>query len=181
MSSRVCLTNEGMRATCSPPERRQDPDLASDVPVRNIARVGVIGAGTMGGGIAMNFANVGLPVVLVETTREALDRGLHLMRSNYEASARKGKLSAGQLAHRLALLSGSLQYQDLAGCDLVIEAVFENLALKQDVAARLGAICKPEAIIATNTSTLDVDLIAKASGLASDVRWCAAGTRRLRY
>ena len=84
----------------------------------------------MGGGIAMNSANVGLPVVLVETTRDAL-----------ETSVRKGKLSAGQLAQRLALLSGSLQYRGLASCDLVIEAVFENLSLKQDVAARLGAIC----------------------------------------
>ena len=168
-----CRTSEQARAMrhvfFAQREAAKIPDLASDVPVRNIAQVGVIGAGTMGGGIAMNFANVGLPVVLVETTREALDRGLNLIRSNYEASARKGKLSAEQLAQRLALLSGSLQYQDLAGCDLVIEAVFENLALKQEVAARLGAICKAGAIIATNTSTLDVDLIAKASGRASDV------------
>ena len=168
-----CRTSEQARAMrhvfFAQREAARIPGLSGDVALRPIARVGVLGAGTMGGGIAMNFANVGLPVLLVETTREALDRGLGLIRSNYEATARKGKLSADQVAHRLSLLGGSLRYEDLADCDLVIEAVFENLALKEEVAARLGAICKPGAIIATNTSTLDVDVIAQATGRAADV------------
>jgi 3-hydroxyacyl-CoA dehydrogenase len=123
----------------------------------------------MGGGIAMNFANVGLPVVLVEATAEALARGLGLVRANYEASAAKGRLKPDQLAERLALLEGSTHFDRLADCDLVIEAVFENMALKKDVAARLGQVCKPGAIIATNTSTLDVDAIAEATGRPADV------------
>ena len=145
------------------------PGLAKDVTLRKIASVGVVGAGTMGGGIAMNFANAGIPVVIVEATDEALQRGLGLVRKNYEASAAKGKLSATQLAQRLSLLTGSLDYADLAGCDMVIEAVFENMDLKRQICARLGQVCKPGAIIATNTSTLDVDELAAATGRPADV------------
>ncbi len=145
------------------------PGLAKDVALRKIASVGVVGAGTMGGGIAMNFANAGIPVVIVEASDEALQRGLALVRKNYEASAAKGKLSAEQLAQRLSMLTGSLDYADLAGCDLVIEAVFENMDLKRQICARLGQICKAGAIIATNTSTLDVDELAAATGRPMDV------------
>lgn len=145
------------------------PGLPKDLGLREIRRVGVVGAGTMGGGIAMNFANAGIPVVLIETSDEALQRGLGLVRKNYEASAAKGKLSASQLSERMGLLSGSLDYAALADCELVIEAVFENLALKKEVCARLGAVCKPGAIIASNTSTLDVDELAEATGRPGDV------------
>jgi 3-hydroxyacyl-CoA dehydrogenase len=145
------------------------PGLGKNVALRTIASVGVVGAGTMGGGIAMNFANAGIPVVIVEATQEALQRGLGLVRKNYEASAAKGKLSAQQLAQRLALLTGSLDYAALAGCDMVIEAVFENMDLKRQICARLGQICKAGAIIATNTSTLDVDELANATGRPADV------------
>ncbi len=145
------------------------PGLPKTVALRPVKSIGILGAGTMGGGIAMNFANVGLPVVLVETTQAALDRGLGLIRANYEASAAKGRMTAEQVTARMALLTGSLADSALAECDLVIEAVFENLALKKQVCARLGAVCKPGAIIATNTSTLDVDVLAAATGRPADV------------
>ena len=145
------------------------PGLPKDVLLRRVSSVGVVGAGTMGGGIAMNFANAGIPVVIVEASDEALQRGLGLVRKNYEASAAKGKLSAQQVAQRMDLLKGSLDYAALSGCDLVIEAVFENMELKKQICARLGQVCKPGAIIATNTSTLDVDVLAEASGRPTDV------------
>jgi len=145
------------------------PRLSTDTPLRLIKAVGVVGAGTMGAGIAMTFANAGLPVTLVEATQEALDRGLGIIRGNYEATAAKGKLSAAQVSERLGLIQPTLRYEDLAPCDLVIEAVFEDLALKQKIAARLGEACKPGAIIASNTSTLDVDQIAQATGRPADV------------
>jgi 3-hydroxyacyl-CoA dehydrogenase len=145
------------------------PGLPKDVVLKKIASVGVVGAGTMGGGIAMNFANAGIPVVIVEATDEALQRGLGLVRKNYDASAAKGKLSAQQVAQRVGLLQGSLDYAALAECDLVIEAVFENMQLKKQICARLGQVCKPGATIATNTSTLDVDILAEATGRPADV------------
>ncbi|WP_439360376.1 3-hydroxyacyl-CoA dehydrogenase NAD-binding domain-containing protein [Bradyrhizobium sp. DASA03007] len=145
------------------------PGLAREARGREVHSVGIVGAGTMGGGIAMNFANVGIPVVLVETTDEALQRGLSVVRNNYEASANKGKLSTEQVEKRMALLNGSLDYLSLASCDLVIETVFENLNIKKDVCARLGQVCKAGAIIATNTSTLDLDLLAEATGRPADV------------
>lgn len=145
------------------------PSLSKNVVLRKISSVGVVGAGTMGGGIAMNFANAGIPVVIVEASEEALQRGLGLVRKNYEASAAKGKLSAQQLNQRLSLLKGSLDYAALADCDMVIEAVFENLELKRQICARLGQVCKPGAIIATNTSTLDVNVLADATGRPTDV------------
>jgi len=145
------------------------PGLAAETPLREVESVGVVGAGTMGGGIAMTFANAGYPVTLVEATQEALDRGFGIVRNNYEATAAKGKLTTEQVAQRLASIRPTLRYEDLADCDLVIEAVFEDMALKQAIAARLGAVCKPGAIIATNTSTLDVDQIADATGRPADV------------
>ncbi|MDM0018231.1 3-hydroxyacyl-CoA dehydrogenase NAD-binding domain-containing protein [Variovorax saccharolyticus] len=145
------------------------PGLPRDTTLRPVRSVGVLGAGTMGGGIAMNFANAGIPTVLVETSQAALDRGLGIIRANYEASAAKGRLTAEQVEARMALLRGSLDDAALADCDLVIEAVFENMELKKQVCARLGAVCKPGAIIATNTSTLDVDVLAEATGRPADV------------
>ncbi len=150
-------------------EAAKIPGLASTMALRPVNRVGIVGAGTMGGGIAMNFANAGVPVVLVEAADEALQRGLGLVRKNYDASAAKGKLTAGQVEQRMGLLTGSLDYAALADCDLVIEAVFENLELKKQVCAKLGAVAKPGAIIATNTSTLDVNLLAQATGRPADV------------
>ncbi|MCX7252016.1 MAG: 3-hydroxyacyl-CoA dehydrogenase NAD-binding domain-containing protein [Burkholderiales bacterium] len=150
-------------------EASKIPGLARETTLRPIRKVGIVGAGTMGGGIAMNFANAGIPTVLVEVNAEALQRGLDLVRKNYEASAAKGWLTAGQVSQRMGLLQGALDYAALADCDLVIEAVFENLALKQEVCAKLGAVARPGAIIATNTSTLDVDVLARATGRPADV------------
>ena len=145
------------------------PGLPRDTALRPVRTVGVLGAGTMGGGIAMNFANAGIATVLVEASQAALDRGLGIIRANYEASAAKGRLTAAQVEARMGLLRGSLDDAALADCDLVIEAVFENMDLKKQVCARLGAVCKPGAIIATNTSTLDVDQLAEATGRPADV------------
>jgi 3-hydroxyacyl-CoA dehydrogenase len=144
------------------------PGLSKDLALRPIRKVGVLGAGTMGRGIAMNFLNAGLHVVLVEQTQTALDTGINSSRQTYEASAIKGRLTPADVTQRMALLSGSLQDNALASCDLAIEAVFENMELKKQVCAHLGAICKPGAIIATNTSTLDVDVLAQASGRPAD-------------
>jgi len=145
------------------------PGIAKDVPLRPIKKVGIVGAGTMGGGIAMNFLNAGIPVVLLEVKPDALERGLGIIRKNYEATASKGRMTLEQVEQRMTLCSGTLEYAELGGCDLVIEAVFENMDIKRAAMARLGEVCKPGAIIATNTSTLDVDVLAAASGRAADV------------
>lgn len=145
------------------------PGLPKSLALRPVRKVGVVGAGTMGGGIAMTLANAGLATVLLEVSAKGLDHGLTLIRSHYEASAARGKLSAEQVTQRMALIEGTLDDAQIADCDLVIEAVFENMALKKEVVARLGKVCKPGAIIATNTSTLDVDAIAEASGRPQDV------------
>jgi 3-hydroxyacyl-CoA dehydrogenase len=145
------------------------PGVRPDAPTRPIARVGVIGAGTMGGGIAMNFLSAGIPVVLVETAREALDRGIGVIRRNYESSAHKGKLGAADVERNMALLSGSLALADVADCELVIEAVFEQMETKQDVFARLDRVAKPGAILASNTSYLDIDAIAASTSRPADV------------
>ena len=150
-------------------EEMKIPGLPRDTALRPVRKVGIVGAGTMGGGIAMNFANAGIPTVVVEVSDEALQRGLGLVRRNYEASAAKGRLTREQVDQRMALLQGALDYAALGDCDLVIEAVFEDLALKTEVCARLGAAVKPGAIIATNTSTLDVDALARATGRPADV------------
>lgn len=134
-----------------------------------IASVAILGAGTMGGGIAMAFANAGIPVVLVEREQAALDRGLALVRRNYEVTVQKGKLAAAERDRRLARITPSLRFDDVAEADLVIEAVFEDMAVKKDVFARLDAVCKPGAILATNTSRLNVDEIASATRRPEDV------------
>ena len=144
-------------------------DVGPDVPLREIRRVGVIGAGTMGGGITMNFLNAALPVTLLETRQDALDRGLATIRKNYENSARKGKLSAEQVEQRMALITPTLSYDDLKDADLIIEAVFEEYGVKQTVFTQLDAVAKPGAILASNTSTLDVDRIAAFTKRPQDV------------
>ncbi|HWP17863.1 MAG TPA: 3-hydroxyacyl-CoA dehydrogenase NAD-binding domain-containing protein [Burkholderiaceae bacterium] len=144
-------------------------DLPQGTAQREIRQVGVIGAGTMGGGITMNFLNVGIPVVLLETKQEALDRGLATIRRNYENSAKKGKLTAEQVEQRMALITPTLEYGPLAGVDLVIEAVFENMDVKEQVFRQLDAVCKPGAILASNTSYLDIDRIASFTGRPADV------------
>lgn len=144
-------------------------DIARDTPRREIASVGIIGGGTMGGGIAMNFANVGIPVQLLEISDEALQRGLGIIAGNYATTVKKGKLSEEQAARRRQLISGTTDYADLAQVDLVIEAVFENIDIKKQVFAKLDTICQPGAILATNTSYQDVNAIAAATGRPQDV------------
>jgi len=138
------------------------PDVPADTPVVAVKKVGMVGAGTMGGGIAMNFANVGIPVTLVETRPEALERGLKVVRRNYENTAKRGRLTNEQVEQRMGLLDGSLELESLADCDLVIEAVFENMEIKQDIFAKLDRIVKPGAILATNTSALNINEIGRA-------------------
>ncbi|WP_084805233.1 3-hydroxyacyl-CoA dehydrogenase [Bradyrhizobium sp. NAS80.1] len=145
------------------------PDISSDVPIMPFRKIGVIGAGTMGGGIAMNFANAGLPVTIVETAQAALDRGLAVVRRNYDNSASRGRFSAEEVQARFARLTGSLSIEDLKDCDLIIEAVFEDMALKKSIFEKLDAVAKPGAILATNTSYLDVDQIAAATKRAESV------------
>ena len=145
------------------------PDVPETTPVRKIATLGVVGAGTMGTGIAMNGLNAGVPVALLEMNREALDRGVAMIRKNYEASVGRGKLAPEALERNMALLRPTLAYDDLASADLVIEAVFEEMELKCQVFAKLDRVAKPGAILATNTSTLDVDRIAAATGRPQDV------------
>lgn len=137
--------------------------IHSDTPLRPIERVAVIGAGTMGAGIAMSLANAGLPVALLELKGEALDKGLAHIRKSYEDRVQRGKLTPAQVDERMALITGTLHYADIATVDLVIEAVFENLKVKQNVFRTLDEVCWPGAILATNTSTLDVDLIASVT------------------
>ena len=145
------------------------PDVPRDTPLRPIGKVGIIGAGTMGGGIAMNYLNAGLPVTLVEMKAEALDRGVATIRKNYDASAAKGRMTAEAVEARMGLLTPVLDYDALAHCDLIIEAVFEEMAIKEAVFARIDAVAKPGAILATNTSYLDVNRIAAATGRPGDV------------
>ncbi|MCA6271124.1 MAG: enoyl-CoA hydratase/isomerase family protein [Phenylobacterium sp.] len=139
------------------------PDVPDDTPLIPVKSVGIIGAGTMGGGIAMNFANVGIPVTIVEVQKEALERGLKVIRGNYERTASRGGITAAQVAERMALITGSLDMNALAQVDLVIEAVFERMDVKKDIFTKLDAICKPGAILATNTSGLNIDEIASVT------------------
>ena len=145
------------------------PDVPKDTPVREIASAAILGAGTMGGGIAMNFANAGIPTVIVEQNEAALERGLGIIRKNYENTAKKGRLTDAQVEERMACLSGSLSLDDVASADIVIEAVFENMEIKREIFTKLDAICKPGAILATNTSTLDIDAIAAVTKRPEDV------------
>ena len=145
------------------------PDVASDTPKRDIKLVGVIGAGTMGGGISMNFLNAGIPVKILEMKQEALDRGVATIKKNYEAQVKKGKLKQDKYEQRMALLSTTLSYDDFKDCDLIIEAVFEEMGVKEAVFKQLDAVAKPGAILASNTSTLDVDKIAAFTKRPQDV------------
>ncbi|MEP1470898.1 MAG: 3-hydroxyacyl-CoA dehydrogenase NAD-binding domain-containing protein [Halieaceae bacterium] len=145
------------------------PDIPADTPVRDVSKVAVIGAGTMGGGIAMCFANAGIPVTIVEMQQENLDRGLGVVRRNYETSVKRGRFTQEQADGFLANLNGTLDYADIADADVVIEAVFESMEVKKIVFAQLDATCKPGAILATNTSYLDVDEIAAVTNRPQDV------------
>ena len=145
------------------------PDIPADTPLRKIEKVGVIGAGTMGGGITMNFLNVGTPVVLLETAQAALDRGLATIRRNYENSVKSGKLKQEQVEQRMALITPTLDYAAFKDVDLVIEAVFEQMDVKDKVFTQLDAVCKPGAILASNTSYLDINKIASFTKRPQDV------------
>src|SRR5207244_4199484 len=145
------------------------PDVPESTPARTIARVAVIGAGTMGGGIAMNFLSAGIPVTILETKQEALDNGVATIRKNYEGLVKRGKLAPEKLQQNMALLRQTLSYDDVQAADLVIEAVFEDMAVKRAVFEKLDAVMKPGAILATNTSTLDVDQIARFTQRPQDV------------
>ncbi|HEY6864095.1 MAG TPA: 3-hydroxyacyl-CoA dehydrogenase NAD-binding domain-containing protein [Burkholderiales bacterium] len=145
------------------------PDVPEDTPTIDVRRVAVVGAGTMGGGIAMAFANAGFPVTVLETSREALERGLATVRRNYAGAVARGRLAQGDMDARLARIGSTLSYDDLRDADLVIEAVFEDMRVKKDVFAALDRAMKPGAILATNTSTLDVDEIAAATSRPESV------------
>ncbi|MBA97176.1 3-hydroxyacyl-CoA dehydrogenase NAD-binding domain-containing protein [Sulfitobacter sp.] len=147
----------------------QVPDLPDDTPLRDIKSVGIIGAGTMGGGIAMNFATAGIPVTIVETTQEALDRGLKVVRGNYQRSADKGRFPQEEVEARMDRFDGKLELAALADCDLVIEAVFEDMELKRKIFTELDRVMKPGAILATNTSALNIDEIAAMTKRPEDV------------
>ena len=145
------------------------PDIPDDTPTRKIAKVGVIGAGTMGGGITMNFLNAGIPVTILEMKQEALDKGVGTIRKNYENSMKKGKLTQEKLDQRMGLLGSTLTYDDFKDCDLIIEAVFEDIGVKETVFKKLDEIAKPGAILASNTSTLNVNKIANFTKRPQDV------------
>ena len=145
------------------------PDVPADTPSRAIRQAAIIGAGTMGGGIAMNFVNAGIPVVLLETKQEALDKGIATIRKNYENTMKKGKLTQEKFDQRIGLISGTLSFDDIAQADIVVEAVFEDMGVKETVFRQLDAVMKPGAILASNTSTLDVDRIAGFTSRPQDV------------
>ena len=145
------------------------PGLADDVKLIAIKKVGVIGAGLMGGGIATVFANAGLPVTVMEANAEALAKGLDMVKSGYEAGVKRGRLSAEEAQARFTRMTGSLKMEDLADCDLIMEAVFERMDIKKDVFSRLDKIAKQDAVLATNTSFLDIDTIAAAASRPGNV------------
>ena len=145
------------------------PGLPDDQPTREIKSAGILGAGTMGGGIAMCFVNAGIPVVLLEVKQEFLDKGLSIIRKNYANTVAKGSLKQDVMDKRLSLIKPTLSYDDLKDVDLVIEAVFEDMAVKKDVFAKLDAVCKPGAILASNTSYLNIDEIATSTKRPQDV------------
>jgi 3-hydroxyacyl-CoA dehydrogenase len=145
------------------------PDVPADTPARTIARAAVVGAGTMGGGIAMNFVNAGIPVAILEMKQEALDKGMATIRKNYENSVKRGKLTPEKCEERMNLITGTLSYDEIANADIVIEAVFEDMAVKAEVFGRLDKVMKPGAILASNTSTLDLNKIADATSRPQDV------------
>ena len=144
-------------------EAAKIPDVPADTPAKDVKTAAVIGAGTMGGGIAMNFANAGIPVTVVEMNQENLDRGLGIVRKNYEATASRGRLTAADVEKRMGLITGTTDWNAVRDADMIIEAVFEEMPIKKEVFAKLDGIAKADAVLATNTSTLDVDEIASAT------------------
>ena len=150
-------------------QAKKIPDVPKDTPTREIKKVGVIGAGTMGGGISMNFLNRGIPVTLLEATQEALDRGIGIIERNYASTAKKGRITEEDVKQRMSLLTGSLDYQALSDVDLVIEAVFEDMDLKKSVFKKIDDICKPGCVLASNTSYLNINEIAALTSRPQDV------------
>ena len=150
-------------------QAKKIPDVPRDTPTRDIKSVGVIGAGTMGGGISMNFLNRGIPVTIVEATQDALDRGLGIIEKNYANSAKRGRITEDDVKERISLLTGSLDYQALSDADLLIEAVFEDMDLKQSVFDEIDGICKPGCVLASNTSYLNINKIAAVTSRPQDV------------
>ena len=150
-------------------ETRKVPDLPADVRARTVEACAVVGAGTMGGGIAITFANAGIPVTVLDSSQEALDKGFAVIGKTYDSMVKRGRLTPAEKDRRLALIRGTLQYADLAAADVIIEAVFENLELKQRIFKALDLVAKPGAVLATNTSTLDIDAVASATGRTEDV------------
>src|SRR3989475_8970553 len=144
-------------------EAAKIPDVPADTPAKDIKKTAVIGAGTMGGGIAMNFANAGIPVTVVEVARDELDRGLDIVRKNYEATASRGRITQADVDKRMGLITGTTDFTAIKDADIVIEAVFEEMPIKKEVFAKLDGMAKPDAVLATNTSTLDVNEIASAT------------------
>jgi len=144
-------------------EAAKIPDVPADTPAKDVKKAAVIGAGTMGGGIAMNFANAGIPVTVVEMNQDALDRGLGIVRKNYEATASRGRLTMADVEKRMGLITGTTDWSAVRDADMIIEAVFEEMPIKKEVFAKLDGLAKPDAVLATNTSTLDVDEIASAT------------------
>ena len=144
-------------------EAAKIPDVPASTPAKDIKKAAIIGAGTMGGGIAMNFANVGVPVTVVEVQKDALDRGLGIVRKNYEATASRGRITTADVEKRMGLITGTTDWNAVKDADIVIEAVFEEMPIKKEVFGKLDALAKPDAILATNTSTLDVNEIASAT------------------
>ncbi|MEK9804505.1 MAG: 3-hydroxyacyl-CoA dehydrogenase NAD-binding domain-containing protein, partial [Curvibacter sp.] len=145
------------------------PDVPEDTPKRSIQSIAVIGAGTMGGGITMNFLNAGIPVTIIEAKPENLERGVGVIRKNYENTAKKGRLTQDDVEKRMGLLTPSMNLEDLADCDLIIEAVFELMEIKKEVFGKLDQIAKPGAILASNTSYLDIDVIAASTSRPESV------------
>jgi len=160
MTSSLLPTDSGVDYVNEAIRRAAIVDGLGDATILPVTKVGIIGAGTMGGGIAMNFANIGIPVHLVETRQDALDRGLTTVRGHYERSASRGRFTMEEVDIRMARLSGGLDLAALADCDLIIEAVFEDIEIKKSIFRRLDDIAKPGAILASNTSGLDIDAIA---------------------
>ena len=150
-------------------EATKIPDVPGETQPLAIEQAAVIGCGTMGGGIAMTFANAGIPVTIIDVSEEALDKGLAVVAKNYAATVSKGRLSQGEMDARLACIAGSVGYEDVRGADIVVEAVFERMDLKQEIFRQLDAVCKPDAVLATNTSTLDVNEIAAVTSRPESV------------
>ena len=150
-------------------EATKIPDVPRETQPLPIEQAAVIGCGTMGGGIAMTFANAGIPVTIIDVSEEALDKGLAVVAKNYAATVSKGRLSQAEMDERLARISGSVGYEDVRGADIVVEAVFERMDLKQEVFRQLDAVCKRDAVLATNTSTLDVDALAAVTSRPESV------------